>query len=358
MEVGGVSSFLGDGEDDCIKDLPPGFRFHPTDEEIVTHYLIEKVLNNRFTAAAIGEVDFNRCEPWDLPQKAKMGGKECYFFCQRDKKYPTGMRTNRATEAGYWKATGKDKEIYKKGKSSQLVGMKKTLVFYKGRAPKGEKTNWVMHEYRLEGKFSCYNFPRDAKDEWVVCRVFEKNSTGIKIISSHVTAMNSMDEINDDDLFLDCPSLPPLMDTAFCNNEMNNSSFSHGGSTEIKETAASSASYYLSYASNLNYHGLLKQEECHPSKLPAPENSICYSQSQLPNPAFPFLFRPSFEASERQQCRVEEFSCNQSGVSAEMMTPEISSTGIPKSAAIAGSCSKTFEEGPEDSSMDFIRDFF
>lgn len=83
--------------------------------------------------------------------KASMGEREWYFFSLRDRKYPTGLRTNRATEAGYWKTTGKDKEIFR---GSVLVGMKKTLVFYRGRAPKGEKTNWVMHEYRLENKLA------------------------------------------------------------------------------------------------------------------------------------------------------------------------------------------------------------
>ena len=52
--------------DDCI-DLPPGFRFHPTDEEIITHYLTPKVTDLGFTAKAMGDVDLNKCEPWDLP---------------------------------------------------------------------------------------------------------------------------------------------------------------------------------------------------------------------------------------------------------------------------------------------------
>ncbi|XP_020592905.1 NAC domain-containing protein 100-like [Phalaenopsis equestris] len=78
------------------------------------------------------------------------------------------MRTNRATNAGYWKTTGKDKEIFHYG---VLVGMKKTLVFYKGRAPKGEKTSWVMHEYRLQTDFPY----KSSKEEWVVCKIFKKS---------------------------------------------------------------------------------------------------------------------------------------------------------------------------------------
>ncbi|KAF8007384.1 hypothetical protein BT93_K1401 [Corymbia citriodora subsp. variegata] len=199
-------------EDDIV-DLPPGFRFHPTDEEIITHYLTKKVLSPNFTACAIGEADLNKCEPWDLPKKAHMGEKERYFFNQKDRKYPTGMRTNRATESGYWKATGKDKEIFR-GKNN-LVGMKKTLVFYKGRAPKGEKTNWVMHEYRLEGKFSYYNLPRVSKDEWVVSRIFHK-STGIKKIETGLlSGLFPVDASGDDELLNSSPSLPPLMDDSY-----------------------------------------------------------------------------------------------------------------------------------------------
>ena len=50
-------------------DLPPGFRFHPTDEELITHYLAKKVADARFAAHAVSVADLNKCEPWDLPCK-------------------------------------------------------------------------------------------------------------------------------------------------------------------------------------------------------------------------------------------------------------------------------------------------
>ncbi|XP_042065305.1 NAC domain-containing protein 100-like, partial [Salvia splendens] len=180
--------------------LPPGFRFHPTGEELVSHYLSPKVLDPNFTTKAMGEVDLNKVEPWDLPWKAKTGEKEWHFFCLKDRKYPTGLRFNRATSTGYWTATGRDKEIYR---AKILVGMKKTLVFYVGRAPRGVKSNWVMHEYRLQGK--SYNINQFVfsvlQNEWVVCKVFNKTLGQKKV---HISEMLSCVESSLD--------LPPLVD--------------------------------------------------------------------------------------------------------------------------------------------------
>ncbi|KAG5557214.1 hypothetical protein RHGRI_007476 [Rhododendron griersonianum] len=129
--------------------LAPGFRFHPTDQELVGFYLRRKVFGKPFRFDPISVIDIYKCEPWDLPGKSRLKSRdlEWYFFSALDKKYGkvTG-RTNRATEKGYWKTTGKDRPIRYK---SRTVGMKKTLVYHCGRAPKGERTNWVMHEYKL-----------------------------------------------------------------------------------------------------------------------------------------------------------------------------------------------------------------
>ncbi|XP_007018687.2 PREDICTED: protein CUP-SHAPED COTYLEDON 3 isoform X2 [Theobroma cacao] len=190
------------GEELNEQGLPPGFRFHPTDEELITFYLASKVFNGSFCGVEIAEVDLNRCEPWELPDVAKMGEREWYFFSLRDRKYPTGLRTNRATGAGYWKATGKDREVYS-ASSGALLGMKKTLVFYRGRAPRGEKTKWVMHEYRLDGDFS---YRHACKEEWVICRIFHKTGekkTALAQGQSFILEVSSSP----------ASSLPPLLET-------------------------------------------------------------------------------------------------------------------------------------------------
>ncbi|KAJ3692313.1 hypothetical protein LUZ60_012663 [Juncus effusus] len=222
--------------------LPPGFRFHPTDEELITYYLLKKVLDTNFTGRAIAEIDLNKCEPWELPDKAKMGEKEWYFFSLRDRKYPTGLRTNRATESGYWKATGKDREIYST-KTGALVGMKKTLVFYRGRAPKGEKSNWVMHEYRLEGKFAYHYLSASSKDEWVIARVFQKTG-GCKKTRLDLATISFSDSASGHSAAAGCrssatsaASLPPLLDPSSFNlNNHSNSSYSNNNGATATAT--------------------------------------------------------------------------------------------------------------------------
>ncbi|XP_028782520.1 NAC domain-containing protein 78 [Neltuma alba] len=162
---------------DSATSLAPGFRFHPTDEEIVRYYLRRKVCGKSVRFNPIAVIDIYKSEPWDLPCQSKLKSRdlEWYFFSGLDKKYGNGSKTNRATEKGYWKTTGKDRPVRH---SSRIVGMKKTLVYHSGRAPHGTRTNWVMHEYRMADEE--LGNAGIAQDAFVLCRVFQKSGTGPK----------------------------------------------------------------------------------------------------------------------------------------------------------------------------------
>ncbi|XVF55451.1 hypothetical protein PTKIN_Ptkin06aG0036900 [Pterospermum kingtungense] len=157
--------------------LPPGFRFHPSDEELIVHYLKNRVNSNPLPASIIAEIDLYKYNPWELPDKALFGEDEWYFFSPRERKYPNGARPNRAAGSGYWKATGTDKPILTSC-GTKSIGVKKALVFYKGRPPKGTKTDWIMHEYRLLETMIWTPKRKGSMrlDDWVLCRVREKSS--------------------------------------------------------------------------------------------------------------------------------------------------------------------------------------
>ncbi|KAK4709209.1 hypothetical protein R3W88_030134 [Solanum pinnatisectum] len=144
----------------------PGFRFCPTDEELISYYLKKKVEGSDKCVEVISEVEIWKHEPWDLPGKSIVqSDNEWFFFSPRGRKYPNGSQSKRATESGYWKATGKERNV-KSG--TNIIGTKRTLVFHIGRAPKGQRTQWIMHEYCMTGN-------PHYQDSMVVCRLRKNN---------------------------------------------------------------------------------------------------------------------------------------------------------------------------------------
>ncbi|XVF71223.1 hypothetical protein PTKIN_Ptkin12aG0018800 [Pterospermum kingtungense] len=167
-----------DHEDDEVK--LPGFRFHPTDEELVGFYLRRKVEKKPVSIEIIKQIDIYKYDPWDLPKEiSSVEDKERYFFCIRGRKYRNSLRPNRVTGSGFWKATGIDKPIYSNSiKQPICIGLKKSLVYYRGSAGKGTKTDWMMHEFRL---------PPNAKvddaqeaEVWTLCRIFKRATANKK----------------------------------------------------------------------------------------------------------------------------------------------------------------------------------
>ncbi|KGN46816.1 transcription factor JUNGBRUNNEN 1 [Cucumis sativus] len=169
----------------------PGFRFHPTDEELVGFYLRRKVDKKAIGTELIKSIDIYKHNPWDLPNGSNnLGEKEWYFFCKRGRKYKNSIRPNRVTGSGFWKATGIDKAIYNGSQGSNIIGLKKTLVYYKGNAGRGTKTEWMMHEFRLPnphtttssifGRITTSSNKLQDAEIWTLCRIFKRSVSSTK----------------------------------------------------------------------------------------------------------------------------------------------------------------------------------
>ncbi|KAL3681492.1 hypothetical protein R1sor_024448 [Riccia sorocarpa] len=187
--------------------LPWGWHFRPTAAELITN-LDNKVKRQRqernrlepedihdvFESDVLREIDLSQVEPWEIkgiPETCSIRATHAddlnqYFYTQKEQKYRHGKRSNRATRRGFWKATGRDKPIYGKmshrDKGKRIIGYRKALVFYEGRAPNGNKTDWILHEYRLEAD------PDSTEEQWVACHMFikERNVTPREVPESSI----------------------------------------------------------------------------------------------------------------------------------------------------------------------------
>lgn len=167
----------------------PGFRFHPTEEELLDFYLKNIVFGKKMRLDVIGYLNIYRHDPWDLPGLSNVGEREWYFFVPRDRKHGSGGRPNRTTHNGFWKATGSDRKIVSLSDPKRMIGLRKTLVFYKGRAPRGNKTDWVMNEYRLPEYSS--PLPKDI----VLCKIYRK-ATSLKVLEQRAAMEEEMKTIH------------------------------------------------------------------------------------------------------------------------------------------------------------------
>ncbi|QHO32706.1 NAC domain-containing protein 83 [Arachis duranensis] len=179
-----------------VRLLPPGFRFQPTEEELLFQYLKCKVFSFQLPASIIPEINVCNYDPWDLPGNNNNYGEEeeRYLFSSKEVKYRNGNRMNRITKSGYWKATGSDKRIIStssnNNNNNNIVGIRKTLVFYHGKSPNGSRTHWIMREYRLvtTPSNSSQKYVEDLGN-WVLCRIFKKKRS---IESQHHMVKNKI----------------------------------------------------------------------------------------------------------------------------------------------------------------------
>ncbi|CAL5054277.1 unnamed protein product [Urochloa decumbens] len=169
----------------------PGFRFNPTEEELVCFYLRNKLNGVRLgnMERVIPVADVHTLNPWQLPEahSGELSVREPWFyFCPQQERKARGGRSSRTTPSGYWKAAGTPALVY--AAAGHPIGMKKTMVFYRGRAPGGAKTEWKLNEYRAlaeEGDCAAAHagvpvppsLNLQTRNEFTLCRLYTKSGS-------------------------------------------------------------------------------------------------------------------------------------------------------------------------------------
>jgi hypothetical protein len=127
--------------------IPSGYRFRPHHEELIDHYLYNKVYGKDIPSEVVLECDiYNDEDLWSKFFK-KTRETQIYFFTKLKKKTGKGSRIQRTTAYGTWKEQ-KDEPIYRDPNKKYHIGSVRTFSFFSKKPNNGR---WVMHEYRLDG---------------------------------------------------------------------------------------------------------------------------------------------------------------------------------------------------------------
>lgn len=130
--------------------FPPGCRFHPSEEQLLSYYLSSKKAYPAIPGAYdwIGELhDLRRLEPselqnWSWYSYNYKGRKRHWYF------YMAGVwEEEKKTKQGYWKRSGKVRDVF--NRQGVVLGTKTSFVYYEGSPDTASRTDWVLYRYAL-----------------------------------------------------------------------------------------------------------------------------------------------------------------------------------------------------------------
>ncbi|CAL9232737.1 unnamed protein product [Arabidopsis halleri] len=196
----------------------PGFGFRPTDEELISYYLKNKILGNTWlvddTISEINILNHHRSSFSSL-SKIKSNDRVYYFFSR--KQYKTATKRKRSIKSWKWKVGGLVTQI--KDESGNKIGKKRGILFDDLDAPKakGEKSSWVIHEYQIT------SLPHPNLDSYVLYKIFDNNSKKKADISNGNSSSDpSQSLVSDMNTIRVTNSIPPEVEQPGHENFENN----------------------------------------------------------------------------------------------------------------------------------------
>ncbi|XP_016449653.2 uncharacterized protein LOC107774585 [Nicotiana tabacum] len=280
-------------DEQFFESIPIGYRFLPTDGELVEFYLKKKVNGETLPRNRIREIYINQHHPQELCN-SQQRENSWYFFTGRKRRYKNGRKPNRQVigKKGYWKATGVDSEVTYNG---QIVGYKMTLDFYEQN---GVKSQWKMHEYRLDRKSSLpdanSSIENQELDKYVLCEIY------INTKAKHINKRSKKENNSEDLTIEDDESM----------NSLNNDNI-------IQDTDSTELNSYSSILSEINMYPYEAKMEH--------ENSIGFKNNTEFGDQFIQEITPNFLASinhdqppilrEREMLYAPDCPCNYDQIS-------------------------------------------
>ncbi|XP_024164415.1 NAC domain-containing protein 26-like [Rosa chinensis] len=153
-------------------NLPSGFKFLPTNEELLGYYLLNKVRGKpfKYDSRVMNEFNLYKTEPWDL--WTRFGGprlnqgEDLFIFTELKKVNDNGSNVSRTAGSGTWKGDTAGAKVYDSEDKKKILGSWKRFHYVPNEP--NENGSWIMFEYKLDDSLipkSCIG--RDL----VLCRI-------------------------------------------------------------------------------------------------------------------------------------------------------------------------------------------